>query len=100
MPATNVIAPGLTKVDSDRAPFAHHQSRPDSPTRIDVLVRRIRAGYLDTPGLALTVDEAQYLWRLDQIECEALLAAFVAAGFLRRSRGGAFTRARSTTAVV
>jgi hypothetical protein len=72
---------------------------PDSPTRIDVLVRRIRAGYLDTPGLGLTVDEAQCLWQLDQTECEALLAAFVAVGFLHRSRGGVFTRAGSATAV-
>lgn len=41
--------------------------------------------------------DAQPLWQLGQTECEALLAAFVDMGFLRRTRGEAFIRTESGT---
>ena len=97
MPGTSVIEPRLTTVTRDRTPLTVHRSASDPPTRIGALVKRIRATYLEMTGLGLTVDEARCLWQLDHTECEALLAAFVAAGFLRRSRNGVFTHARSAT---
>ena len=100
MPATNLIEPTLTKVKGDRAPLVRHPSASDPPTRIDALVRCVRATYLEKAGLGLTVEEAQRFWQLGQTECEALLAAFVDAGFLRRTRGGVFARSESSTAAV
>jgi hypothetical protein len=100
MPATNLIEPALTKVTGDCAPLVRRQSASEPPTRIDALVQRVRATYVERIGLALTVEEAQRLWQLGQTECEALLTAFVDAGFLRRTRGGVFTRSESRTAAV
>jgi len=87
-------------VKGDRAPLVRHQSASEPLTRIDALVQRVRARYVEKTGLALTVEEAQHLWQLGQTECEALLTAFVDAGFLQRTRGGVFTRSESCTAAV
>jgi hypothetical protein len=100
MPVTHLIEPALTKVTGDRAPVVRHQSTSEPPTRIDALVQRVRAAYVERTGLGLTVEEAQRLWQLGQTECEALLAAFVDAGFLRRTPGGVFARSESSAAAV
>ena len=81
-------------------PLVRRDSTSEPPTRIDAIVRRVRASYVEKTGLALTVEEAQRLWQLGQSECEALLAAFVDAGFLRRTRCGVFARSESSTAAV
>jgi hypothetical protein len=52
----------------------------------------IRAEYLELPGLHLTKPQVQRLWGLDPVTCEALLAALVDVGFLRRTRADAFVR--------
>jgi hypothetical protein len=52
----------------------------------------IRAEYLESPGLRLTATQIQRLWRLDAIQCEAVLTALVDARFLRRTRDGEFVR--------
>jgi len=44
------------------------------------------------PGLRLTAQQAQRLWRLDETACEAVLGALVDARFLARTRDGAFVR--------
>ena len=62
------------------------------PTTAD-WVHRIRAEYLEMPGLCLTTTEIQRMWGLDAVTCEALLEALVAVGFLRRTRAGSFVRA-------
>ena len=59
---------------------------------IDVLVNRIKAEYTELPGLQLTPWQAQRLWGLDAIQCEAILAALVDAAFLRRTRDGSYIR--------
>lgn len=56
-------------------------------------LRLIRAEYAEFPGLHLTKPQAHDLWRLDPWVCEALLDAFVDAGFLRRTRDDAYVRA-------
>jgi hypothetical protein len=56
-------------------------------------VRRVRAGYLEMPGLILTVDEIQRMWGIDAVTCAAILNTLVAVGFLRRTRAGGFVRA-------
>jgi hypothetical protein len=50
----------------------------------------IRAEYLEMPGLNLTRPQAQRLWGLDALTSNTLLESLVAAGFLRRARGGGY----------
>ena len=44
------------------------------------------------PGLRLTAQQAQRLWRLDETGCDAVLGARVDAHFLSKTRDGAFVR--------
>ena len=53
----------------------------------------IRSEYLEMPGLHLTSRQAQRLWNLDPVTCEALLTALVDTGFLRRTPAGVYARA-------
>jgi len=59
---------------------------------IQDVVRRIRGEFLEMPGLRLTPQQAQRLWRLDQTACDAVFGALVDARFLARTRDGAFIR--------
>jgi len=52
----------------------------------DVL-RRIRAEYLEMPGLRLTAPQAQCLFGLDSETWDAVSAALVNAKFLSHTRG-------------
>ena len=61
------------------------------PSSDDVLCR-IRAEYGEMPGLKLTAAQAQRLWDLDREFCDGLMAGLVTAGFLARTRDGAFVR--------
>ena len=56
------------------------------------LVNRIKAEYLELPGLQLTPWQAQRLWGLDDMQCEAILGALVDASFLRRTTNGSYVR--------
>jgi hypothetical protein len=56
------------------------------------LTRRVRAEYLEMPGLRLTERQARRIWNLDERRCEAVLDALVADDFLRRTPDGAFIR--------
>jgi hypothetical protein len=59
----------------------------------------IRSEYLDTPGLHLTSSQAQRLWGLDGLTCEALLGALVDMGFLRRTHQGVHVRSEDRSRV-
>jgi hypothetical protein len=54
------------------------------------LVRRIRAEFLEMPGLCLTIEQAQRLWCLEPRTCEALLKSLIDSRFLRRTDRGLF----------
>lgn len=60
--------------------------------RIDDVLQRIQAEFVEMPGLRLTAPQAQRLWDLDREVCDAVLGALVDAGFLLRTREGAFIR--------
>jgi len=62
---------------------------------LDDLLRRVRAEFLEMPGLRLTRAQARRLWALDEVHCEAVLAALVDARFLVESRNASFMRASS-----
>jgi hypothetical protein len=55
-------------------------------------VRRVKAEYLEMPGLKLTRREAARLWGLDDGICEAVLAVLVRDRFLTCTRTDAFIR--------
>jgi hypothetical protein len=56
----------------------------------DSVLRRVRAEYLEMPGLRLTSAQAQRLWGLDRGTCDELLTTLTSAHFLDRTRDGAF----------
>ncbi len=56
------------------------------------LVHRIRAEFLEMPGLRLTVRQAARLWGLDESACRAVIDALVGTAFLRRTTGGLIAR--------
>ena len=48
--------------------------------------------YLEIPGLSLTKEQAQRLWGLDAVTCNALMAALEEAKFLRRTDANRYLR--------
>jgi hypothetical protein len=56
-------------------------------------VQRVRAEFLEMPGLTLTLAQAARLWAFDTAFCGAVLGALVEARFLVRTRHAAFARA-------
>jgi hypothetical protein len=68
----------------------------ESPTlkfSMTELLVRIRAEYVEMPGLKLTTPQARRLWGLDGATCDAALAALVNAKVLSRTREGLFVTA-------
>jgi len=56
------------------------------------LSQRVKANYLDLPGLSLTVRQAQRMWGFDQEICERVLEGLAKEGFLLRSDDGQYRR--------
>jgi hypothetical protein len=56
------------------------------------LVQRLRAEFLEMPGLRLTIIQARRLCGIDAGLCEAVLDALVDVKFLRRNRDGTYSR--------
>jgi hypothetical protein len=54
------------------------------------VVRRIRAEFLEMPGLCLTFEQAQRLWSLEPRICKAALTSLIDSRFLRRTERGLF----------
>jgi len=54
--------------------------------------RVIRDEYLDLPGLSLTLEQMQRLFRLDALTCESVTAALVDLRFLARNSQGRYLR--------
>ena len=59
---------------------------------IGSLVLRMQGHYLETPGLTLTVRDAQRRFSVDETTCEAVLAVLVDAGVLTKTQEGAYAR--------
>ena len=55
------------------------------------LIERIRAEFLEMPGLLLTSSQAQRLWGLERDTCATVLEVLVEDRFLRR-RGDMYSR--------
>jgi hypothetical protein len=61
----------------------------DSVSAPEETLRRVRAEFLEMPGLKLTVVQAQRLWGVDRRTCEAVIERLTASQFLSRTRDGA-----------
>jgi hypothetical protein len=59
---------------------------------MNTLVDRIRAEYIEQPGLRLTEAQACRLWRLDEPTTRYALAELTGAEFLSRSADGRYAR--------
>ena len=57
------------------------------------LVGRIRAEFLEMPGLRLTVTQASRLWGLDEGACRRVIDVLIGSSFLRWTADGAVARA-------
>ena len=60
---------------------------------LEVVLRRVRAEFVEMPGLRLTPAQATRLWGLEQGACQAVIDALVHSSFLRWTTSGAVTRA-------
>jgi hypothetical protein len=67
-----------------------HVAAPSNRPINDAAVRRVRAEFLEMPGLSLTLGQAQRLWGLEGRTCEALLNSLIDSRFLRRTDRGLF----------
>lgn len=56
------------------------------------VIKRIRAEYLEMPGLSLRPEQVQRLCGVDSALCETVLEALVESGFLARRPDGAYGR--------
>jgi hypothetical protein len=56
------------------------------------LLRRIKAEYMEMPGLRLTVAQAGRLWGLDPPSCLDLLDRLIGESFLQRRPDGTYGR--------
>ena len=57
---------------------------------VDTLTDRIRAEFVDLPGLTITFAQACRLWHANEARCLEALENLVREGFLRRIASGAF----------
>jgi hypothetical protein len=70
-------------------PGAANRLRGDQP-KVELLALRVRAEYLEMPGLCLTLEQAQRLWSVERRTCEALPKSLTDARFLYRTERGRF----------
>ena len=56
------------------------------------LEERIRGEFLEMPGLRVTPQQASRLWAVDRATSELVLDQLTSAGFLSRTREGAYLR--------
>jgi hypothetical protein len=56
------------------------------------LVGRIRAEFLEMPGLRLTLTQASRLWGLDEGSCRDAIDVLIDASFLRWTSAGTLAR--------
>ena len=61
-------------------------------TSLAAAVHRVKAEYLEMPGLRLTVAQAARLWQLNEAQSEVVLKTLVEMHFLVQTRNAAYAR--------
>ncbi len=79
----------LARVPKARALKVSGRSAPSFET----IAQRVRAEYLEMPGLNLTREQARCLWALDADTCDQVLEYLVDSGFLVCTRHDSYVRA-------
>jgi hypothetical protein len=64
------------------------------------VLNRLRAEYLEMPGMKLTIEQVQRLCGIEQTMCALVLDALVKAGFLCRKSDGTYVRLTEGSASV
>jgi len=59
------------------------------------ILQRIRAEFLEMPGLSLSPEQVQRLCGMDSTLCASVLTALVESGFLSKRSDGAYARNRN-----
>lgn len=65
-----------------------------SPREVHLLAHRVRAEFIEMPGLCLTLSQASRLWGLDPGACRDVIELLVGSAFLRWTPHGTITRAQ------
>jgi hypothetical protein len=68
-----------------------------SPREISAAVDRVRAEFMEMPGLRLTLPQAARLMGLDQVTCDHVIGALEHGRFLRRTPAGLVARVEDAT---
>jgi hypothetical protein len=86
------LAPFLLNLDQRRA-IPSQVVEMETVVDLEAVLRRVRAEFVEMPGLRLTPAQATRLWGLDGPACHAVIEALVESSFLRWTASGAVTRA-------
>jgi hypothetical protein len=70
----------------------NHVHPPLQEPRVVEILQRIRAEFLESPGLSLTLPQARRFWALDDVTGRVVFATLVDVGFLRQTRIGSYVR--------
>lgn len=62
------------------------------PENVTTVVERVRAEFIESPGLSLTPSQAQRLFGVDPERGASILSGLCDAGFLLRDKDGRFRR--------
>lgn len=76
----------MTTGTAEKVLASHHVS--------EGVTRRVRAEFLEMPGLCLTMEQAERLWDLEPRTCAELLKSLIDSRFLRRTDRGLFVLCR------
>jgi len=60
--------------------------------KVDIVIERLRAEFLEMPGLLLTEPQVRRLCGIEQSLCQRMLDSLVNAKFLCRKADGAYSR--------
>lgn len=61
----------------------------------ETVVRRVRAEFVEMPGLRLTPAQATRLWGLERDACQRVISSLIASSFLRWTPTGAVIRSET-----
>ena len=62
---------------------------------LEAVLRRVRAEFVEMPGLRLTPAQAIRLWGVERDVCHAVIDALIDSAFLRWTPAGALVRTES-----